>query len=71
MFKCFSVANSLWNTMLEPVGKKSFGLARGILKPFLCPTVENPFIFTARNSYSSAMTKSSQTTSEPDTTSAP
>jgi hypothetical protein len=46
-----TAANSLWNSLLEPVGHKS----RNITEPppislFLCPTDEHPYIYTARNS---------------------
>ncbi|GFG38526.1 hypothetical protein Cfor_01196 [Coptotermes formosanus] len=45
------MANSLWNSMLEPVGKKTFNTAPGVLERFLCPTADQPYIFTAKNSH--------------------
>ena len=34
------MANSLWNSMLEPVGNMTFNTAPGVLKKFLCPTAD-------------------------------
>lgn len=45
-----SVANSLWNNMLERVGQKSTD-GNDILAKFNCPTAEDPYIFTKRNSF--------------------
>jgi len=42
-----SVANSLWNSMLEPVAKQTFSTTTGVLEQFLCPAVDQPYIFTA------------------------
>lgn len=44
------VANSLWNNMLERVGNKTIGVTRNLFERFLCPSEENPYIFTNRNS---------------------
>lgn len=44
-------ANLLWNSLLEPVGSKSYpGTVELPLTRFLCPTQEHPFIYTANNS---------------------
>ncbi|XP_018318542.1 phospholipase B1, membrane-associated-like [Agrilus planipennis] len=42
-------ANNLWNNLLEPVGKKRTNETR-LFERFLCPSAENPFLFTRRNS---------------------
>ncbi|XP_018318544.1 phospholipase B1, membrane-associated [Agrilus planipennis] len=42
-------ANSLWNNLLEPVGKKSTR-ETNLFSNFKCPTAKNPFLFTRRNS---------------------
>ncbi len=43
------VARGLWNNMLEPVGHKTPDYMRDGV-PFLCPTEENPYLATAKNS---------------------
>lgn len=42
-------ANSLWNNMMEPVGKKSQGLSK-LFSKFQCPTKAAPYIATYFNS---------------------
>lgn len=49
-------ANLLWNNLLEPVGAKSEKIPPVLLKNFLCPTPEAPYIFTANNSKSYLLT---------------
>lgn len=44
-----SVSNALWNNMLQPVGSKS-QVWNKTFETFLCPTVENPYIYTIKNS---------------------
>lgn len=44
-----SVANALWNNMLEPVGNKTRGW-RPLMKNFLCPSEKTPYFFTKKNS---------------------
>jgi len=44
----FSVANNLWNNLLEPVGTKVTG--NDIFKKFHCPTPERPYLATMLNS---------------------
>lgn len=46
-----TVANSLWNNLLQPVGRKQITETR-LFDYFICPTEENPYIFTKRNSLS-------------------
>ncbi|XP_068085168.1 phospholipase B1, membrane-associated-like [Anabrus simplex] len=43
------VANALWNNMLEPVGHKSTDW-EPLFTKFMCPTQQQPYIFTAGNS---------------------
>ncbi|CAH0605460.1 unnamed protein product [Chrysodeixis includens] len=43
-------ANLLWNNLLEPVGNKSDNVPPVLLRSFRCPTVQAPYLFTARNS---------------------
>ncbi|CAH1374336.1 unnamed protein product [Tenebrio molitor] len=43
------IANSLWNNIMEPVGAKS-QKAVDVFHQIRCPTKEDPFIFTRRNS---------------------
>ncbi|XP_049820402.1 phospholipase B1, membrane-associated isoform X2 [Aethina tumida] len=45
------IANSLWNNLLQPVGRKQITETR-LFDYFICPTEENPYIFTKRNSLS-------------------
>ncbi|PSN51394.1 hypothetical protein C0J52_04439 [Blattella germanica] len=42
--------NSLWNNMMEPVGKKRTREEELLLSRFLCPTEEHPYIYTYNNS---------------------
>lgn len=44
-------ANGIWNNMMEPVGKKSFGLNH-LFEKFNCPSQQNPYIYTNYNSFS-------------------
>ncbi|XP_050442680.1 phospholipase B1, membrane-associated-like [Adelges cooleyi] len=46
-------ANLLWNNMMQPVGAKSESTIDYIMQDFKCPTVENPYIYTANNSFPS------------------
>lgn len=41
-------ANGIWNNLMEPVGRKSFGFNH-LFEKFSCPTRKNPFIFTNYN----------------------
>lgn len=44
-------ANSLWNNMMEPVGKKSTGLTGPpLFGSFKCPRAESPYVYTNYNS---------------------
>ncbi|XP_021926394.1 phospholipase B1, membrane-associated-like isoform X2 [Zootermopsis nevadensis] len=43
-------ANSLWNSLLEPVGNKTPHAVELPFSRFLCPAEESPYIFTDRNS---------------------
>ena len=45
-----TVANGLWNNMMQPVGRKSKETDKLPFEKFLCPTEEHPFIFTSKNS---------------------
>jgi len=36
------MADILWISMLEPVGKKTINTTTGVLEQFLCPTDEKP-----------------------------
>lgn len=46
----FLAANLLWNNMMQPVGSKSETSMDFIMKDFVCPTIDSPYIFTANNS---------------------
>lgn len=46
---CISVANALWNNMMEPVGQKTIDWSKE-LERFICPTDEFPYIRTWKNS---------------------
>ncbi|XP_003693107.1 phospholipase B1, membrane-associated-like [Apis florea] len=50
--KCHAiVANHIWNNLLEPIGNKSDQISYPkILKTFLCPTSERPYLMTRENS---------------------
>lgn len=43
-------ANSLWNSLLEPVGNKTSTTIDAPFARVLCPTPDHPFIYTAANS---------------------
>jgi hypothetical protein len=43
-----SVARAIWNNLLEPVGAKSSTFSPS--SPFLCPTDDQPYLATAKNS---------------------
>ena len=43
-----NAAVALWNNMLQPIGSKTEELS--IDRPVLCPTAENPFFYTHKNS---------------------
>lgn len=45
-----TAANSLWNSLLEPVGNKTPHAVELPFSRFLCPAEESPYIFTDRNS---------------------
>jgi len=45
----FTVANSLWNNLLEPVGTKATTW-NDIFYKFHCPTPEKPYLATMLNS---------------------
>lgn len=49
-FRFFLAANLLWNNMMQRVGHKSESSMDFIMKDFVCPTIKNPYIFTANNS---------------------
>uniref|UniRef100_A0A8D8TC04 Phospholipase B1, membrane-associated n=1 Tax=Cacopsylla melanoneura TaxID=428564 RepID=A0A8D8TC04_9HEMI len=42
-------ANLLWNNLLEPVGFKSEKSMNHLMERFLCPSEQNPYIFTYNN----------------------
>ncbi|XP_046393628.1 phospholipase B1, membrane-associated-like [Ischnura elegans] len=44
------VARTLWNNMLEPVGKKTKTLKDIFFQGIKCPTKKNPYLFTEKNS---------------------
>ncbi|CAG5125132.1 unnamed protein product, partial [Candidula unifasciata] len=45
-----SVAEALWDNMIQPVGCKQTSWKHGY--PITCPTEENPYLYTAKNSNS-------------------
>lgn len=50
MFISISVAQTLWNNMLEPVGKKTMTYNLKTFPDLKCPTEQSPFLFTNDNS---------------------
>jgi hypothetical protein len=49
-YSFIAAANSLWNSLLEPVGNKAYTIVEAPLARVLCPIPEHPFIYTAANS---------------------
>lgn len=45
----FTVANGIWNNMLEPIGAKTTNW-QDLFEKFLCPTPERPYFATLKNS---------------------
>ncbi|XP_016152447.1 PREDICTED: phospholipase B1, membrane-associated-like [Ficedula albicollis] len=56
------MAVSLWNNMMQPVGQKQ---PYGVTKIVQCPSQENPYLFTYRNSNYSSSLRTSNTKETP------